>query len=95
VTERLVRDRYKYSIHQTELLPPPEGVRFRWLELLQQLRVDWRTTLTLPAYEVPFRRHIVRWVMGEYGARRSLPAGMVFHAWLPDDFDKITVIRTR
>jgi hypothetical protein len=85
--------------YERELVPPPESIRMRWLELMQRLHIDWRTLVDLPEPERQFRRHIVRWVMGDPaggGARRSLPAGIVVHAWIPgDDPEHIVLMRTR
>jgi hypothetical protein len=83
--------------HEHELPPPPERIRMRWLELLESLKPDWRTDILLPDHERRFRRNIIRWVMGDMhsGARRSLPAGYVIHAWMTDDPNSIVVMRTR
>jgi len=81
---------------EAEMPPPPETIRMRWLELLERLTVDWRSPIEMRPVERRFRRNIIRWIMGQDGARRSLPAGYVLHAWIDDRTpDAIIVMRTR
>ncbi len=67
----------KYADAWTEIPPPPAKVRLRWLELIQRLEPDAWVPTELTREERGLQRNIVRWVMGERGARRSLPAGIV------------------
>jgi hypothetical protein len=96
MTERTIKS-LRQQDYEHELPPPPQRIRLRFLELLESLRIDWRTSVPLPEHERRFRREIVRWVMGDLyrGARRSLPAGYVVHAWMTDDPTSIVVMRTR
>ena len=58
--------------------------------------VGWRTAVELKDYERRFRRNIVRWIMTERGARRSLPSGYVVQAWTREkDPGTIVLVRTR
>jgi hypothetical protein len=96
MTERTIKS-LRQQDYEHELPLPPERIRMRFLELLERLQIDWRTNVSLREHERRFRREIVRWVMGDLyrGARRSLPAGYVVHAWMTDDPTSIVVMRTR
>lgn len=89
----------KRDDYDAEMAPPPESIRMRWLGVLEGLSVDLKVVSVLPRHEIRFRRNIVRWIMREPeagGARRSLPSGIVVHAWLNDrDERAITMMRTR
>lgn len=79
-----------------QLPPPPEVIRLRWLELIERLRIGWRTVIDLQDRERQFRRNIIRWVMAEHGARRSLPTGYAVQCWQSAKHpNAIVVVRTR
>ncbi len=79
-----------------DMPPPPEGIRMRWLEVLERLAVEWRTVIGLPPAERRYCRNIVRWIMAERGARRSLPTGYIVQAWPADrNGNSIVLVRTR
>ena len=79
-----------------ELPPPPESVRMRWLYLIERLVVEITTVVKLADHERRFARNIIRWIMDERGARRSLPTGYRVQAWLrAREPNAIVLVRTR
>lgn len=62
--------------------PPPLPVRLSWLDKIQRLSLGYKITIELERDHRSLARNIIRWIMANDGARRSLPAGIVVHAWI-------------